>query len=72
MDQNIRNLACAITMQAIRDYFANPKNQGQILKDLRSPWMDMLTDGLSVMTADQLERNPDAIRARIHKMPKEA
>lgn len=67
-DPNIRNLACAITMQVIRDYFDCPKQRHQILRDLRSSYMDMLTDGLSVMTADQLERNPEAIRARIRKM----
>jgi hypothetical protein len=70
-DTSIRNLACAITMQAVRDYFADKDKQHQILKDLRSPWMDFITGGLSVMTADQLEKHPNEIKARMRKMPKE-
>lgn len=70
-DANIRNLACAITMQAVRDYFAESAQQRQIIQDLRSPWMDFITGGLSVMTADQLEKHPNEIKARMRKMPKE-
>lgn len=65
-----RELTCAITMQAVRDYFANdvtPKKQKTILKELRAPWMDFITDGMSVIVAEQLEKNPKEIRERVRR-----
>lgn len=70
-DTSIRNLACSIIMQAVRDYFVDKDKRHQIIQDLRSPWMDFITGGLSVMTADQLEKHPNEIKARMRKMPKE-
>ena len=67
-DVNIRQLACAITMQAVRDYFrSSTANKAVILKDLRSPYMDMLTKGLSLTVAEQLELHPEEIRDRLYK-----
>lgn len=67
-DTNIRNLACAITMQAVRDYFnSSEKGKGKILKELRSKWMDFLTNGTSLAVADQLELHPDEIRERLQR-----
>lgn len=69
-DALARNLACAITMQAVRDYFApnaTDKKRREILKDLRSQWMDFITDGLSITIANQLEKNPDEIRERVRR-----
>ena len=69
-DNHARELACAITMQAVRDYFATgvtAKKQCAILKELRSEWMNFITDGMSLTVADQLEKNPDAIRERVRK-----
>lgn len=63
----IRSLAAAITLQAVRDYFAYPDKQEEILKDLRSPYMDMLTNGQSVFVAEQLKKNPADIKARLRK-----
>jgi hypothetical protein len=74
-DPNIRNLACAICLRAARDYFSNtitPKDQKKILHELRSEWMRFITEGTSVVIAEQLEKNPEAIRERIKHMPKEA
>lgn len=65
-DALARNLACAITMQAVRDYFSMPKKQKSILADLRSEWMDFITNGMSVVVAEQLELQPDAIRKRLY------
>lgn len=63
---NIKELACATLMQAARDYFCcNENNKKVILKDLRSPWMDLFTDGLSVVVAEQLELRPEDIAARL-------
>ena len=71
-DQNIRNLACAIILQAVRDYFRSSSGQkAVILKDLRSPYMDMLSNGTSVLVAEQLELHPEEIKARLHNIPEE-
>lgn len=67
-DANIRNLACAITMQAVRDYFkTTQKGKNKILKDLRSEYMDFITNGTSVTVADQLELHPNEIRERLRR-----
>ncbi len=61
----VRNLAAATIMQAVRDFFRSPKKQSEILKDLRSPWMELFTDGMSVIVAEQLELHPKEIAERI-------
>lgn len=69
-EESIRRLAAAVTLQAVRDYFAkgaSDKKRKKILKDLRSPWMDMLTNGTSVNVAEQLEKHPAEIRERLRK-----
>lgn len=67
-ETGIRNLACAIIMQAVRDYLQSASNKkALILKDLRSPYMDMLSNGMSVVVAEQLEKHPEEIRARLRK-----
>lgn len=71
-DQNIRNLACAIIMQAVKDYFQSASSQkAAILEDLRSPYMDMLSNGTSVLVAEQLELHPEEIKARLYNIPEE-
>lgn len=65
-----RELTCAITMQAVRDYFAKdvtPKKRQTILKELRAPWMDFITDGMSTVVAEQLEKKPKEIAARLRR-----
>jgi hypothetical protein len=67
-DAQARNLACAITMQAVRDYFnTTQKGKEKILKDLRSEYMDFITNGTSVTVAEQLELHPDEIRERLRR-----
>ena len=79
-DQNIRNLACAIILQAVRDYFVKDeyftkektekmfeKKRKRILKDLRSPYMDFISGGKSVVVAEKLEKNPREILSRIQR-----
>ena len=64
----VRNLACAITMQAVRDYFndgVTAARQQAILKELRSTYMQFITDGTSVTIAEQLEKNPKEIAERL-------
>ena len=65
---NIKDLTSAITLQAVRDYFskgATPKKRRKILRELRSTWMDFITDGMSVIVAEQLELHPDEIAERL-------
>lgn len=79
-DANIRNLACAIIMQAVRDYFTKEeykteakteemfaKKRKTILKDLRSPYMEMLSNGTASVVAEQLELHPEEIVARMRQ-----
>jgi hypothetical protein len=67
MMHQIRSLAAATVMQAVQDYFQAPNEQKQILRDLRSEWMQYLSNGISLTVAEQLERNPKQIRARLRK-----
>lgn len=66
-DGNIRELACAVCLQAVRDYFSTTYESSRkaILKDLRSPWMDMFSNGLSIVVAEQLEKEPEKIKERL-------
>lgn len=69
-DSDVRELTCAIMMQAVRDYFADgitDEKQREILRELRSKWMDYITNGTSVVVAEQLEKNPKEIKARLRK-----
>ena len=71
---NVKELAAATILQAVKDYFdcaSEPKKQAVILKDLRSSWMDLLTNGMSVVVAERLENHPAEIAERLNKMPKE-
>ena len=71
MQHQIRSLAAAVMMQAVNDYFKYPNEQKLILHDLRSEWMQYLSNGISLTVAEQLEKNPKRIRARLRKYKKE-
>lgn len=67
-EESIRNLAAAVTLQAVKDYFVSSTAKKQlILNDLRSNWMITLTSGMSKNVAEQLELRPEEIRARLFK-----
>jgi len=69
-DENIKDLACAILMQAMKDYFEDGityEERQQILKDLRSSRMELITKGKSIIVAEQLELHPNEIRQRIKR-----
>ena len=69
-DANIKSLTSAIILQAVRDYLsvkASPKKQEEILKDLRSPYMDFITNGQAALVAEQLERHPKEIAERLRQ-----
>lgn len=66
----IRQLAAAVMLQAVEDYFgkkATPKKRQAILKDLRSRWMQDLSNGNSLIIAEQLELHPNEIAERVHR-----
>lgn len=68
-DADIRNLACAIVLQAAKDFFntTSPTKKTAILKDLRSSYMDFISNGTSVIVAEKLEKHPEEIAARLRK-----
>ena len=69
-DHAIRQLAAAVMLRAVKDYFgkkSTPKRRTEILKDLRSGWMRFFTNGTSANVAEQLEKHPKEIRARMKK-----
>lgn len=83
-DYAIRQLASAIILQAVKDYFIKKeyktvkkteemfdKKRKEIIKDLRSAYMDMLSNGQSVLVAEQLEKHPEEIAVRLHKYEEE-
>lgn len=67
MDEHaIRNLAAAVMLQAVKDYFrGTEKRQVKIIKDLRSRWMREFSNGVSVIVAERLLKNPKEIKARM-------
>ena len=69
MESCYRGLCMAIILRAVKDYLiANEGNRKVILKDLRSDWCYFISDGLSVVMAEKLEKNPSLIKARLKKM----
>lgn len=74
MEHNYRQLGASITYQAIRDFITaeyEPKKQAVIIKQLRSPWMDLISNGLSPILADKLETNPKEICDRVKRFDRE-
>lgn len=74
MEENYKALACAVITQATKDYFdkgTDKAEKNKIIKDLKSDWMDWLTDGLSVVVAKQIKTNPGAIARKLKKCQKE-
>ena len=47
------------------------KKQKAIIKQLRSPYMSFISNGLSRLLADKLETNPEEVCTRVENMPKE-
>lgn len=66
MEQNIRNLASAVLLQAAKDYCAGDDSQRKVIvKELHSEWMQELTQGISIVVAEQLEKNWEEIAPRL-------
>jgi len=69
----IKNLASATLLRAAKDYTSTKetKRKDEILADLRSKWMDFFTNGMSVIVAEQLEKHPAEISARLRQYKEE-
>lgn len=68
-DYNARQLVATIMLQATRDYCRTKSETKRktVAKELRSDWMRFITNNTSVVVAEQLEKNYDAIKARLIK-----
>ena len=64
---NAKQLVASIVLQGVRDYCKtdSESKRSSILKDLRSSRMDFLSDGMSVIAAEQLEKHPKEIADRL-------
>lgn len=62
-----KNLGCAIAVQAVKDFFSRPLEREGIINMLKSPHMNLLTEGLSVKLAEKLKSNPDEVKANLGK-----
>jgi hypothetical protein len=71
MEEILNNIGCKVILQAVKDYFRQPKMRKTILKDLRSTWMDWLTNGKAAWYADVLEHHPEKIRENLRKYEEE-
>lgn len=75
--QNYKNLGCAIAIQAAKDCVSidgkitSPQKRAAIIKQLRTPYMDTITNGLASMLADELEKDYKAVFKRIKNMEQE-
>lgn len=58
-----REFGCAVALQAAKDYFEDYKGSHGILNMLRSPYMEFITNGLSVALAETLKTNPNQVKA---------
>lgn len=62
----IKNLGAAMLLNATKDYCrANEGNQKKIIKELRSGWCDLLTDGRSLIIAEKLLTHSEEIKERL-------
>ena len=74
INHNYRQLGATITYQAIRDFIeakSEPKKQTVIIKQLKSPYMDLISNGLAPILAEKLESNPNEVCDRVKKFDRE-
>lgn len=66
--ENYRQLGFAVALQAAKDFFktGSKKKRMGILEDLKSSWMDFITDGLSVKLAEKIETNPTEVEKNLN------
>lgn len=66
---NARQLVMTIIHRAVGDYCftASETKRQAILKDLRSSYMNDISDGMSLVIAEQLELHPSEIAERLRR-----
>lgn len=68
MYENYRQLGFAVAIRAVKDYFQGGEGHKKvILREFRSQWLDLLTNGMGEQIAEQLELHPEEIKARLGK-----
>lgn len=60
-----KNLGCAIALQAAKDFFDSPWESEGIINMLNSPYMNLITRGLSIKLAEKLISNPDEVKENL-------
>jgi hypothetical protein len=66
-----KQLGMAITYEAIEEFIednGHPRKQAAIIKQLKTPYMDFISNGLSVILAEKLETNPTEVCERVKKL----
>jgi hypothetical protein len=66
---NARQLIMTVIYRAAEEYCAidSDSRRNAILKDLRSSYMNDISDGMSVLVAEQLELHPEEIAERMRR-----
>lgn len=71
MSNILKRVADKTIIQAVKDFVRKPDWRKSIIKDLRSEWMQMFTNGRSLKIAKQLEEHPKTIIAKFRKQEME-
>lgn len=68
-EENAHHLIAAVLLQATKDYCGtrSESSRDTIIKDLRSSRMDYMSNGMSIVVAEQLKLHPDEIRDRVRR-----
>ena len=62
-----KGLGCAIALRAAKDFFVVQNSEEAMLRTLRSPWMNMLTEEMASRLATTLETNPNQVRVVVYE-----
>ncbi len=69
---NYQQLGYAVAIQALKDFFnGTDKQQKVIIKQLKSEWMNFITDNLAWRLAEELLKNPAEVKRRFKNAIKE-
>lgn len=69
-----KELCMRITYESIEEFiekYGKEKAQNKIIKELKSPWMKFVSNGLSIILAEKLETNPAEICDRVKRLDEE-
>lgn len=68
INEAYKQLGFAIVLQAVKDYFAFPEaSKRVIIKDLKSDYLNFITNGTAKVVAEKLLKEPKAIKERLRK-----